>query len=107
MIDTIYPYDTHDFGVLYVAESQMTADPSPEAAILGNTSGSLRYSNFLAGLGRLVSLKNRSDSRLNDTYLDGLDTTAACRDGKYTYHWKVSVLCFHSPLIIPPPPPFC
>ena len=103
MIDAIYPYDTHDFGVLYVAPGQMAA-PSPETAILSNTCGSPRYADFLGGLGRLVPLKNRPvDARLDDLYLDGLDTTRDARDGKYTYHWKdeLTQVCFHVATLMP------
>merc|ERR1719259_1424234 len=79
---------------------------SPETAILTNTCGSLRYAEFLARLGQLVPLKNRRrqpNANFDDTYLDGLDTTEACRDGKYTYHWKDEILqvCFHVATMMP------
>ena len=54
-----------------------------EAAILGNVYGSSRYVKFLAGLGRLVRLR---DCPAAEIYTGGLDRGGA--DGEFAYSWQ-------------------
>ena len=60
-----FSHETHKIGVLYVGPGQA----SDEAGILGNNFGSLRYTDFLHGLGRLISLL---DVDKGATFLGGL-----------------------------------
>lgn len=78
---------------MYVGKGQA----SNEAAILSNTYGSQRYSQFLRRLGTLLSL-NRCHPR--DMYIGGLDHENGT-DGQYTYAWHDEVVqskyCLHWP----------
>jgi len=76
-------HETHKIGVLYVGPNQATN----EVAILGNNFGSLRYTDFLNGLGRLISLHDVDKAA---TYLGGLDT--ADGDGDFAYMWEDDVM---------------
>lgn len=69
---------------MFVGEGQT----SNESAILSNTYGSKRYSQFLKHLGNLISLTN-CDPR--DTFIGGLDHEEE-EDGKYTYTWHDEVV---------------
>ena len=69
---------------MYVGKGQA----SDELAILSNTYGSKRYSQFLKGLGTLLSLSN-CDPR--DMHIGGLDHEEG-QDGKYTYVWHDEVV---------------
>ena len=76
-------HETHKIGVLYVGPGQA----SNESAILGNNFGSLRYTDFLHGLGRLISLH---DVDKGATFLGGLDATDG--DGDFAYLWEDDVM---------------
>ncbi|GAB6025853.1 hypothetical protein CHUAL_011832 [Chamberlinius hualienensis] len=94
VLDHIPPYDTYKIGVLYVAPNQVES----EAEILANQHGSVRYMNFLQGLGHLVHLKKVNPKEL---YVGGLDLTGP--DGQFTYVWKDDVLqvVFHVATLMP------
>ena len=79
MLDRIPPYDHHKIGVLYVGPDQ----ESNEKAVLANQYGSLRYVQFLRGIGSLISLLDCSQS---EVYTGGLDRNGA--DGKFAYSWR-------------------
>lgn len=73
--------------MLYIGPGQ--ADD--ETAILLNTFGSLRYAQFLHGLGSLISLKEMDRAT---TYVGGLDHEDG--DGDFAYMWEddvMQVLC--------------
>ena len=55
-----------------------------ETAILSNECGSLRYTEFLSGLGHLVRL---TDCKPGQVYMGGLSEDGS--DGKFTYTWHV------------------
>ena len=65
-----FSHETHKIGVLYVGPGQA----SNESGILGNSFGSLRYTDFLHGLGRLISLHDvdKGATFLVKTYLNSL-----------------------------------
>ena len=72
-------------GIVYVGKGQC----NDEAAILGNTYGSQRYSNFLKKLGTLLNLKVCEPKEM---YIGGLDHGPEQADGKYTYAWHDEVV---------------
>ncbi|KAF6037720.1 TSC2 [Bugula neritina] len=94
-LERIAPYETHKVGIVYVGKGQA----SNEAAILSNTYGSQRYSQFLKKLGTLISL-DKCDPR--DMYVGGLDHEQGA-DGKYTYIWhdEVVQMVFHIATMMP------
>uniref|UniRef100_A0A6I8PC83 Tuberin n=1 Tax=Ornithorhynchus anatinus TaxID=9258 RepID=A0A6I8PC83_ORNAN len=94
LLDQIPSYDTHKIAVLYVGEGQSTN----EIAILSNEHGSYRYTEFLAGLGKLIELK---DCQPDKIYLGGL---AVCgEDGQFTYCWHDDIMqaIFHIATLMP------
>ena len=68
-----------------------------EEVVLANQFGSLRYLEFLHGLGDLISLRNPD----NTTFLGGL--SAGDGDGDYTYLWEDDVMqvVFHVATMMP------
>jgi tuberous sclerosis protein 2 len=80
--------------VLYVGQGQ--ADD--EAGILANPFGSLRYTDFLHGLGALIYLR---DVDHQSTFLGGLD--AEDGDGDYAYMWEDDAMqvIFHVATLMP------
>ncbi|XP_078611279.1 tuberin-like isoform X3 [Branchiostoma floridae x Branchiostoma japonicum] len=93
-LDRIPPYETHKCGVLYVGPGQTT----DEKAILCNEFGSLRYVEFLSGLGNLIYLK---DCNPDEVFLGGLDCNG--NDGKFTYSWQDDAMqmIFHVATLMP------
>ncbi|XP_066292479.1 tuberin-like isoform X2 [Branchiostoma lanceolatum] len=93
-LDRIPPYETHKCGVLYVGPGQTT----DEKAILCNEFGSLRYVEFLSGLGHLIHLK---DCNPDEIFLGGLDCNG--NDGKFTYSWQDDAMqmIFHVATLMP------
>ncbi len=89
-----FRHETHKIGVLYVGPGQA----QDETAILANTFGSLRYANFLHGLGSLISLR---DVDRQTTFVGGLDTEDG--DGDYAYMWEDDVMqvIFHVATLMP------
>lgn len=75
--------ETHKIGVVYVGPGQQ----DDETAILCNEFGSLRYAQFLNGLGSLISLKDIDKAT---TYLGGLDHSDG--DGDFAYMWEDDVM---------------
>ena len=53
-----------------------------ETAILANKCGSVRYVEFLSGLGHLIRL---ADCKPGQVYVGGLNQDGS--DGKFTYTW--------------------
>lgn len=92
VLDFTPPYETHQVGVLYVSSGQV----NNEQEILRNTSGSLRYTEFLQRLGSLISLEE-PDPHL---FLGGLDPNI---DGKFAYFWQddVTQVLFHVATLMP------
>lgn len=58
-----------------------------EVDILRNQHGSLRYTEFLKGLGTLIKLAD-TDSQI--TFLGGLERNGT--DGKFTYLWQDDIM---------------
>ncbi|XP_037669896.1 tuberin isoform X4 [Choloepus didactylus] len=94
LLDQIPSYDTHKIAVLYVGEGQSNS----ELAILSNEHGSYRYTEFLAGLGKLIELK---DCQPDKVYLGGLDVCG--EDGQFTYCWHDDIMqaVFHIATLMP------
>ncbi|XP_076998273.1 tuberin isoform X5 [Tamandua tetradactyla] len=94
LLDQIPSYDTHKIAVLYVGEGQSDS----ELAILSNEHGSYRYTEFLAGLGKLIELK---DCQPDKVYLGGLDVCG--EDGQFTYCWHDDIMqaVFHIATLMP------
>ncbi|XP_059490501.1 tuberin isoform X2 [Neocloeon triangulifer] len=92
--DYIPPYETHKLGVLYVGENQA----NNETEILRNTSGSVRYTEFLSGLGTLIKLKEVDPQTI---FLGGLDVNG--NDGKFAYIWHdaMTQVVFHVATLMP------
>jgi len=78
ILDRIPGFNTHKFGVLYVGDGQECS----EIDILENDFGSIRYTNFLSGLGELISL---GDVNSAEYFFGGLSPG---EDGKYACIWK-------------------
>jgi tuberous sclerosis protein 2 len=95
--DRITPYETHKIGVVYVGPEQA----KDKTAILSNHSGSLRYTNFLKGLGTFIRLED-TESPIN--YVGGLDTGG--QDGKYALSWEdnLNQVIFHVATLMPTQP---
>ncbi len=96
-LDRITPYETHKIGVVYVGPGQA----KDKTAILSNHSGSLRYTNFLKGLGAFIRLQD-TESPIN--YVGGLDTGG--QDGKYALSWEdnLNQVIFHVATLMPTQP---
>ena len=88
-----YRHETHKVGVIYVGKGQAYE----EEVVLANQFGSLRYVEFLHGLGNLISLRNPDST----TFLGGL--SASDGDGDYTYLWEDDVMqvVFHVATMMP------
>ncbi|OWZ23446.1 hypothetical protein PHMEG_0001671 [Phytophthora megakarya] len=86
VLDRTPEYETHKIGLLYVRDEKQ----SSEAAILGNTGGSLRYLQFLRRLGTFTKLEGLPG------YTGGLDTTNNS-DGKFglIYKDECAQIMFH------------
>ncbi len=67
ILDYLPCYLIHKIGVVYVGKNQA----HDEKAILSNANGSLRYKNFINGLGQLMRLKDLDTNRY---YSGGLET---------------------------------
>lgn len=95
VLDYLPPYETHKIGVLYVGPGQI----KNEAGILQNSHGSLRYRDFLQGLGTLIKL-NEADPQ--KTFLGGLDGKGV-EDGEFACIWKDDVMqvIFHVATLMP------
>jgi len=76
-------HETHKIGVIYIGPGQA----SDEQAILNNDFGSLRYTDFLHGLGKLISLHDVDKSV---TFLGGIDSLDG--DGDFAYMWHDDVM---------------
>ena len=76
-------HETHKVGVVYIGPGQA----NDEQAILSNEFGSLRYADFLHGLGTLIPLR---DSDKTSTFLGGL--SAEDGDGEFSYMWVDDVM---------------
>ena len=93
-LDRIHAHETHKVGVIYVGPGQ--ADD--EQMILSNEFGSLRYADFLHGLGTLIPLRDIDKSC---TFLGGL--SAEDGDGEFSYMWEDDVMqvIFHVATMMP------
>ncbi|GFO23355.1 tuberin, partial [Plakobranchus ocellatus] len=93
MLDHIYPYETHKIGVLYMGKGQA----SEERVLLSNEFGSPRYTQFIHGLGQMISLEEAEKDKL---YLGGLNFPT---DGKFTVAWQDESLrvIFHIATLMP------
>ena len=93
-LDRIHAHETHKVGVIYVGPGQ--ADN--EQLILSNEFGSLRYADFLHGLGTLIPLRDIDKSC---TFLGGLSPEDG--DGEFSYMWEDDVMqvIFHVATMMP------
>ncbi|VVC44066.1 Rap GTPase activating protein domain,Tuberin,Armadillo-like helical,Armadillo-type [Cinara cedri] len=93
-LDWIPPYELHKIGVIYVGLGQANS----EVDILRNQHGSLRYTEFLKGLGTLIKL---SDTDSSSVFLGGLERGG--NDGKFTYVWQDDIMqvIFHIATLMP------
>ena len=80
--DRIPLYDTNKIGVIYAGPGQH----ENEAAILSNVCGSSRYTQFLAGLGTFLRLKDCPPAEI---YTEGLDRNGA--EGEFAYSWQYDI----------------
>ena len=91
-----YPCCMHMFkiGVIYIRPNQ--ADN--EKAILSNSTGSLRYKQFLKGLGTFIKLKDIDMSKI---YPGGLERDGCA--GDFTIYWSdgISQIMFHVATMLP------
>ena len=78
ILNRIPVFNTHKFGVLYVAPGQEES----EVEILENEFGSIRYTNFLSGLGEMICLSNV----FSDNYFTG--GLSPGEDGRFACIWK-------------------
>ena len=78
-----YSHETHKVGVIYIGPNQA----HNEQLILSNEFGSLRYADFLHGLGTLIPLR---DIDKTCTFLGGL--SAEDGDGEFSYVWEDDVM---------------
>ncbi|KAJ9070210.1 Tuberous sclerosis 2-like protein [Entomophthora muscae] len=95
VLDRMPVVDFHKIGVVYVGAGQAC-----EKDILSNRAGSLGYSKFIRGLGKLVRLQG-----CRDIYTGGLDTEMDL-DGSHTWAWGdgLSQLIFHVATMMPTNP---
>ena len=93
ILDRMYCYETHKVGVVYVGQGQA----NNEAAILSNQFGSVRYANFLAGLGTLLDISTIDPVHV---YLGGLDHR---EDGTFHMVWQDDAMqvVYHSATLMP------
>jgi len=91
VFDRIPVVDFHKIGVVYVGAGQ-----SQEQEILRNVMGSTDYTEFVTGLGNLVSLK---DTKINT---GGLDTEFNS-DGEFAIFWsdRITEIIFHVTTMMP------
>ncbi|CAF0862230.1 unnamed protein product [Brachionus calyciflorus] len=78
----------HKIGVIYVGPNQA----NDETAILSNTNGSIRYRNFVNGLGNLIYLR---DTDSNQYYLGSLDTDGTAGDFAVLWYDGIIQILFH------------
>lgn len=93
MIDHIPAYETHKIGVIYIGPGQA----NQESVILRNECGSIRYTEFLHGLGTVVQISEVDQRKV---YLGGLDSKT---DGKFAYIWHDDLIqvVFHVATMMP------
>lgn len=72
---------------IFDQKSHILIKVNNEAAILSNQFGSVRYKNFLGGLGTFVKL-TQVDPKF--TYVAGLDLKG--QDGSYTCSWQDDIM---------------
>ncbi|KAF8472461.1 hypothetical protein BDZ91DRAFT_652468 [Kalaharituber pfeilii] len=91
VFDRIPVVDFHKIGVVYVGAGQCR-----EQEILQNVMGSTDYTEFVHGLGNLITLKN---SRLNTGGLDCEFNT----DGEFSIFWsdRITEIIFHVTTMMP------
>lgn len=88
ILDYIPCYMVHKIGVLYIGRSQ-TGD---EKTILFNAQGSVRYRNFINGLGNLIHLKDMDTIRF---YPGGLETDGSAGDFSLLWFDGITQVLFH------------
>ena len=93
-LDRIHAHETHKVGVIYIGPGQ----GDNEQLILSNEFGSLRYAEFLHGLGTLIPLRDIDKS---STFLGGLSPEDG--DGEFSYMWEDDVMqvIFHVATMMP------
>jgi len=93
-LDRILPHEVHKIGVIYIDTNQV----KNISAILSNRYGSIRYANFLKGLGNLIQLKNVDPLKC---YIGGLAQNE--QDGKFAYNWQdnLTQVIFHVSTLMP------
>lgn len=88
ILDYYSCYMSHKIGVVYVGKNQA----NDEKAILSNANGSVRYRNFLNGLGNLVYLKDMDTNRF---YPGGLETDGTVGDFTLLWFDGIIQILFH------------
>ena len=88
ILDYMPAYMLHKVGVIYVGKNQAY----DEKAILSNSTGSIRYKNFINGLGNLIYLKEMDTLRF---YSGGMETDGSL--GDFTLLWSDGIvqISFH------------
>ena len=88
ILDYIPCYMIHKIGVVYVGPNQA----NDEKLILSNANGSLRYRNFISGLGNLIHLKDMDTNRF---YPGGLETDGTLGDFTLLWFDGITQVLFH------------
>jgi tuberous sclerosis 2 len=88
-------YMLHKIGVIYIGPQQTSVD---EKRILSDSVGSIRYKNFLNGLGNLICLKDLDKDRY---YSGGLETDGTAGDFSYLWFDGIVQVMFHVSTLIP------
>lgn len=94
ILDYLPCYLIHKIGVVYIGKNQA----NDEKAILSNANGSLRYRNFINGLGNLIGLKDLDTDRY---YSGGLENDGSA--GEFTLTWFDGIIqvVFHVATMMP------
>jgi hypothetical protein len=88
ILDFIPCFTLHKIGVIYIGPNQ----PIEEKNILTNSYGSLRYKNFINGLGNLIYLKGLETNRF---YAGGLETDGSIGEFSLLWYDGVVQVSFH------------
>eukprot|EP00045_Choanoeca_perplexa_P016978 m.236676 g.236676 ORF g.236676 m.236676 type:complete len:2012 (+) comp17415_c0_seq8:117-6152(+) len=94
MLNKTPALETHKIGVVYIGAGQTSS-----GEIFANECGSMRYRQFLEGLGSLIRLRGSRE------YCGGLDSNKDA-DGLFTIVWKdaLSSVVFHVATLMPTRP---
>ncbi len=88
LLDYLPCYLIHKIGVIYIGKNQA----NDERSILLNSYGSVRYKNFLNGLGNLIYLKDMDTRKF---YSGGLETDGSLADFTLLWFDGIVQVLFH------------